>query len=341
MASRADNPAHSERGTMRPSSVVVFGGTGFIGGHLVARRAARDLAITQPVRHEARAMHLMPLPGVDIVEARLGDVDGADGDTALRRLVAGHDAVINLVGVLHSRRGEPYGPEFRHAHVDLPRRIVNACALEGVPRYLHMSALGADPRGPSMYQRSKADGEFAAHSRPEVAATVFRPSVVFGPDDSFLNMFARLQRHLPVVPLACASARFQPVYVGDVAESFARALLDPRTAGKTYELGGPDVFTLGELVRLAGRWAGHERRVLALPDGLARLQARFFELLPGAPIITRDNLDSMEVDNIVAPDTHALTAGALGIDVTALDAVAPQMLAAARQPGERRAHAGR
>ncbi|WP_296945578.1 complex I NDUFA9 subunit family protein [uncultured Massilia sp.] len=310
---------------MRPSSVVLFGGTGFIGGHLAARLAEHDLTIVVPTRHEGHATRLLPLPGVDVVAARVGE--GAEGDAALRRLVAGRDAVINLVGILHSRRGDPYGPDFRRVHVDLPRRIVDACAREGVPRYLHMSALGADPRGPSMYQRSKADGEAAAHGRPEVAATVFRPSVVFGPDDQFLNMFARLQRHLPVVPLACAGARFQPVYVGDVAEAFVRALLDPHAAGKTYELGGPQAYTLAELVRLAGRWSGHERRVVALPDALARLQARLFELLPGTPLITRDNLDSMRVDNIVRPDTQALTAAALGIKVTALEAVAPQMLA--------------
>jgi NADH dehydrogenase len=243
--------------------------------------------------------------------------------------VAGRAAVINLVGILHSRRGDPYGPDFRRAHVDLPRRIAAACAAEGVPRYLHMSALGADRNGPSMYQRSKADGEAAATSQPAVATTIFRPSVVFGPEDKFLNTFARLQRHLPVVPLACAHARFQPVYVGDVAEAFVRALLDGHTAGLTYELGGPQVYELAELVRLAGRYAGHERKVIALPDGLARLQARVFELLPGEPVITRDNLDSMKVDNVVHPSTNnkVLTTTALGIKLTALESVAPQYLA--------------
>lgn len=305
---------------MNVSSVVLFGGSGFIGSHLAARLSGHQLTIVLPTRHASHAMHLMPLPGVDIVEADLRD------DAALHRLVAGRDAVINLVGVLHAHRAQPYGPEFRQAHVELPRRLVAACAQAGVGRYLHMSALGADPHGPSMYQRSKADGEAAAHSRPEVAATVFRPSVVFGPEDNFLNMFARLQRHLPLVPLACAGARFQPVYVGDVAEAFVRALLDPHAARQTYELGGPQVYTLAELVRLAGRYAGHERRVLALPDGLARLQATLFEMLPGTPVITRDNLDSMKVDNVISPATKALTAAALGIKLTALEAVAPQYL---------------
>jgi NADH dehydrogenase len=281
-------------------------------------------------------MHLMPL-GVDIVQADLND------DAALRKLVAGHTAVINLVGILHSRRGDPYGPDFRRVHVELPRRIAAACAAEGVPRFLHMSALGANRHGPSMYQRSKADGEVAAASQPAVATTIFRPSVVFGPEDRFLNMFARLQRHLPVVPLACAHARFQPVYVGDVAEAYVRALLDPHTAGFTYELGGPQVYQLGELVRLAGRYAGHERKILALPDGLARLQAMFFELLPGEPVITRDNLDSMKVDNVVHPskDNKVLTTTALGIKLTALEAVAPQYLAPSGGLDALRARAGR
>jgi len=307
---------------MDAQSVVMFGGTGFIGSHLAARLCDRGVSTVVPTRHTNHGMHLMPL-GVDIVQADPYD------DAALRRLVAGRAAVINLVGILHSRRGDPYGPDFRRAHVDLPRRIVAACAAEGVPRYLHMSALGADRNGPSMYQRSKADGEAAATSQPAVATTIFRPSVVFGPEDKFLNTFARLQRHLPVVPLACAHARFQPVYVGDVAEAFVRALLDPHTAGFTYELGGPQVYELAELVRLAGRYAGHERKVIALPDGLARLQARVFELLPGEPVITRDNLDSMKVDNVVHPSTNnkVLTTTALGIKLTALESVAPQYLA--------------
>jgi uncharacterized protein YbjT (DUF2867 family) len=320
---------------MRPSSVILFGATGFIGRHLAARLSAQDLRIVAATRHETTAMHLMPLPGVEIVAADLRD------DGALRRLVAGHDAVINLVGVLHSRRGDPYGPEFRQAHVDLPRRLANACADAGVPRYLHMSALGADPRGASMYQRSKADGEAAARSRLEVAATIFRPSVVFGPEDNFLNTFARLQKQFPVIPLASADARFQPVYVGDVADAFVAALLDPHTAQQTYELGGPQVYTLRELVGLAGRYAGHERLILALPDGLARLQARMFELLPGTPIITRDNLDSMKADNVIAASTKVLTAAALGIKLTPLEAVATQYLSPTGRLEPNRARAAR
>jgi uncharacterized protein YbjT (DUF2867 family) len=320
---------------MRPLSVVMFGGTGFIGSHLAARLSERDIPVVLPTRHAQHGDHLKLLPGVDVVEADLGD------DATLQRLLTGHTAVINLVGVLHSDRGTPYGQAFRRAHVELPQRLVDACARAGVPRYLHMSALGADAHGPSMYQRSKADGETAARSRPEVAATIFRPSVVFGPEDNFLNMFARLQRHLPLVPLAGAQARFQPIYVGDVADAFVRALLDAHSAGKVYELGGPAVYTLGELVRLAGRYAGHERTVLPLPDAVARLQATFFEMLPGEPLITRDNLDSMKVDNVVTSSTKVLTAEALGIKLTPLESVAPAYLAPDGQLDVLRARTGR
>jgi len=320
---------------MRPLSVVLFGGTGFIGSHLTARLSDHEIPVVLATRHEQHADHLKLLPGVDFFQVDLGD------DAALRRLVAGHTAVINLVGILHSSRGTPYGPEFKRVHVELPRRIAGACAREGVPRLLHMSALGADPHGPSMYQRSKADGEEAARSQPAVAATIFRPSVVFGPDDHFLNLFARLQRRLPVVPLVCAHARFQPVYVGDVVEAFVRALLDAHSAGNVYELGGPQVYELAELVRLAGRYSGHERPVLALPDGLARLQVRAFELLPGEPMITSDNLDSMKVPNVISPSTKALTAEALGIKLTPLESVAPTYLAQEGQLDALRQHAGR
>jgi NADH dehydrogenase len=154
-------------------------------------------------------------------------------------------------------------------------------------------------------------------------------------------MFARLQRHLPVVPLAGAHARFQPVYVGDVAEAFVRALLDPHTRGRVYELGGPQVYTLAELVRLSGRYSGHERKVIALPDALARLQAMFFELLPGTPLISRDNLDSMKVANVVNPASQVLTAEALGIKLTPLEAVAPQYLSPTGRLDVLRARAGR
>jgi uncharacterized protein YbjT (DUF2867 family) len=321
---------------MRDLMVVVFGGSGFIGSHLVAQLAARGVRVVVPTRRYESGKHLIPLPGVNVIEADMYD------PAALRALVEGCDAAINLVGLLHSRRGKPWGPDFQRAHVELPKKIVDACALERVPRYLHMSALGADVNGPSMYQRSKAQGEVMARSHPEVAATIFRPSVVFGPEDKFLNMFARLQRWLPVMPLACADATFQPVYVGDVAAAFTHALFDPKSRHLVFDLGGPQIYTLAELVRMAGRYSGHERPIVELPDWLGRLQALMLELLPGKTLMSRDNLDSMKVDNVVDPAIQALTATTLGIKLTALEAVAPRYLAPL---GERfdqyRARAGR
>jgi len=320
---------------MKDMTVVVFGGTGFIGSHLVARLSAEGARVIVPTRRYERSKHLIFLPRVEVVEADIGDA------AVLRRLLAGRDAAINLVGLLHSRRGTPYGPDFLHAHVELPRRIVGACAAGRVPRYLHMSALGAAIDAPSMYLRSKADGEIVARAEPTVAATIFRPSVVFGPEDKFLNRFARIQKWLPVVPLACADADFQPVYVGDVAQAFVNALADPKTRHQVYHLGGPQIYPLADLVRLAGRWSHHPRPVVGMPDWLARIQAGFFEILPGTPLISRDNLDSMKVDNVVDPAIQATTASALGIKLTPLEAVAPHYLSPSERFDDFRARAGR
>ena len=320
---------------MKDMTVVVFGGSGFIGAHLVARLSAAGARVIVPTRRAERAKHLIFLPRVEVVETDI------HSDAALHQLMAGKTAAINLVGVLHSRRGEPYGPDFKRAHVELPRRIVAACAAQRVPRYLHMSALGADVNGPSMYQRSKADGEIAARAEPGVAATIFRPSVVFGEGDSFLNTFARMQKWLPFIPLAGAEADFQPVYVGDVAQAFVNALGDPKTRQQVFQLGGPQIYSLAELVRLAGRYSHHRRPVFGIPDSLGRLQARLFELLPGDPVMSRDNLDSMKVDNVVDPAIQAATAAALGIKLTALEAVAPRYLSPSERFDDFRARAGR
>jgi NADH dehydrogenase len=228
--------------------------------------------------------------------------------------------------VLHSgaaRSGASYGPDFAAAHVELPKKIVTACADHGVPRYLHMSALGAETDAPSMYLRSKAEGEAAAFSNPAVAATAFRPSVVFGPDDHFLNLFAALQKFLPVMFLGAANAKFQPVYVEDVARAFVSALDNGNTIGGVYELAGPTVYTLRELVRLAGVYSGHRRPVIGLPAPLARLQALVLEHMPGGPLLSRDNLDSMKVDNVASGPIAA----ELSITPTSLEAVAPYYLA--------------
>lgn len=308
-------------------NVLVIGGTGFIGSHLIAKLVDADCRVTVPTRRESHASHLLLLPDVEqVVEANVHD------DAALDRLMHGQDAVINLVGILHGKpgpAGSRYGTDFARAHVELPRRIVEACVRNGVRRLLHMSALGVSPDAPSMYLRSKADGEAAVLSEPAVAATIFRPSVVFGDNDRFLNMFASLQRMLPLMLLAGADAKFQPVYVEDVARAFVVALQDRRTVGKVYELAGPKVYTLRELVRLAGEFSGHRRPVIGVPDAFARLQAFFLEHLPGGPLMSRDNLDSMKVDNV----RTSTLADELGIQWTSVEAVASRYLRGSHRYG--------
>lgn len=280
--------------------VLVLGGTGFIGSALVAQLASQGRSILLPTRRALNARHLQMLPGVELVEADIHD------EATLARLVRGVDAVINLVGVLHSRRGKrgtDYGPDFARAHVELPRKVAAACAQAGVRRYLHMSALGASASGPSMYLRSKAAGEAAAQAEKGLAVTIFRPSVVFGEGDHFLNLFASLQSVLPVVAIGGADARFQPVYVEDVAHAFVAALEERAAIGRTIELVGPRVYTLRELVQLAGRYSGHPRPVFGLPPALARMQAWFLEHAPGGPLMSRDNLDSMKADNVASAGT--------------------------------------
>lgn len=299
--------------------ILVIGGSGFIGSHLVAQLGAGGYDVVVPTRRFARARHLQVLPAVDVVETDVHD------EAVLAKLVAGAAAVVNLVGILHGKaigHGR-YGPAFARAHVELPRKIVAACAAHGVRRYLHMSALGADANAPSMYLRSKADGEAAARANPKVGATIFRPSVVFGEEDHFLNLFASLQKFFPFMPLGAANAKFQPVYVGDVARAFVKALGDQHTIGRSYELAGPHVYTLRELVHLAGKYSGHERPVIGLPPTLAKMQAWFLEHAPGGPVMSRDNLASMRVDNVSSESMRET----LGIEPTALEAVAPLYLA--------------
>ena len=300
---------------MRHQTIAVIGGSGFIGSELINRLVAdgRNVRVATRRRENAKRLTIYP---VDVLEVNL--FDPAQLDVFLR----GVDAVINLAGILHSRRGEPYGADFARMHVELPKKIASACAAEKIRRVIHISALGADPQGSSMYLRSKGDGERALQAARGLDTTIFRPSVVFGPGDAFLNTFASLQRAFPVIPVACAKARFQPVYVGDVVQAIVNALDNAETYGKTYPLAGPRVYTLAELVRFAGQSVGRDRRIYALPGFVGRLQARVFEMLPGPPMLTRDNLDSMKTDSVmsgpIAPE--------LGITPTSLEAVAPEYL---------------
>jgi len=310
---------------MRYSRILVVGGSGFVGRHLVAALAAAGAEVTVPTRRLERAKPLILLPTVNVVEADAGEAN------TLAQLAAGHDALINLAGVLHSRRGRPfergpndYGPDFARAHVEVAQAAVGACRAAGVKRLLHMSALGASREAPSEYLRSKAVGEQSVLAADDLAVTVFRPSVIFGPDDRFLNLFAKLAAVLPVLAVACPQARFQPVYVGDVVRVFLAALAMPEAAGKRYDLCGPRVYTLAELVKYACAASGRTRLVVGLPDRLSYLQAWLMELKP-VPLMTRDNYRSMQVPSVCADSGS----GALpfGFNPTALEVVAPGWLA--------------
>lgn len=290
--------------------VLVLGGSGFIGRHIVAALAARGMQVTVPSRSRERAKYLVLLPTVSVIEADIND------PPTLRRLVAGRGAVINLVGILHGRHG---GDDFARAHVELPHAIVAACREYDVRRLMHMSALGADPDAPSEYLRSKGVGEDVILAAVDIAPSVFRPSVVFGEEDRFLNLFSRLASFSPVLALAGAQARFQPVYVGDVARAFIAALDDRASFGKRYDLCGPTVYTLRELVEYVCRATGRNRAVIGLPDSLAHLQAWMLEHLPG-PLMSRDNLLSMQVPSVCDCPLP------FGIVATPLEAVAPLYL---------------
>lgn len=299
------------------SSVLVLGGTGFVGRSvceaLVERARGGEGRITVPSRHPQRAKAIQLLPTVEVVNADVHD------EAQLARLVQGRDAVINLVAILHG--GEA---AFQRVHVDLPRKLAHACHAAGVRRVVHVSSLGAAPGAPSRYQRSKAAGETALRCAG-LDLTVLRPSVIFGAEDRFLNLFAALQAVFPLMPLAGADARFQPVWVNDVARAIARALDTHASIGRTCECTGPRVYTLAELVRLAGRWSGHERTVIPLPAALGRLQATLMEWLPGEPLMSRDNLDSMRLPNVASGTLPGLES--LGIQPTALEGVMPEWLA--------------
>ena len=305
---------------MNPKRVVIVGGSGFIGRAIGNRLCEAGVTVLIPTRRRSRAGHVLLLPNADVVETDVHD------PAALAHLFTDADAVVNTVGVLHSRPGTPYGPDFARAHVELPQKIVTACRTAGVARLVHISALGANANGPSEYQRSKAAGEHAIEAAgPDIAWTILRPSVVFGRGDSFLNLFADLARMFPVLPLTGASCRFQPVYVEDVAEAVYQSLARPDAAGQTFELAGPTVYTLRQLVEYVSALVGKPRPIIGLPEGIGMVQARLMELAP-QPLMSRDNVRSMRVDNVASGAPQPW-----GRRPTPLEAIAPTWLGEANK----------
>lgn len=296
--------------------VCILGGSGFVGSHLCNRLHADGYRIRVLTRHRERSRHLLVIPSVEVVELDVND------PMLLREAMEGAGIVINLVGILneHGDRGKG----FHKAHVELTTRVIEFCKRNGTRRLLHMSALHAAANGPSNYLRSKGIAEdHLMAARGDLDITIFRPSVIFGPQDSFLNRFAGLLRLAPVLPLAKPGARFAPVFVGDVVEAFVRAIDDKSTYGRRYDLCGPQVFTLRQLVEYVKTQIGAGTGIIGLGDGLSRMQAAVFEHVPGKPF-SKDNLRSLSVDSVCGGENGLAH---FGITPTTLESVAPQYLA--------------
>lgn len=297
---------------MKFSKVALLGGSGFVGRHL-----------THHLHNAGYQCRVLTRRAFRHPELRLSAEVREVGDYSVERLVPaleGCDAAINLVGILNASRET----SFRDVHVRLTERVVEACHQADIHRLLHMSALHADQAaGSSEYLRTKGEGENRAHTlgKPDIAVTSFQPSVIFGPDDSFLNRFAQLLKIPGPLPLACANTRFAPVYVCDVAEAFVRALPERHTFGRRYQLCGPDIYTLEELVRLIAYHTRRYKEIIRLSDGLARLQAAILQHAPGKPF-TPDNFLSLQTDSVC--DNNGLLE--LGVTPTPLGPLAEEFL---------------
>jgi NADH dehydrogenase len=303
---------------MRHRLFTIFGGTGFIGRYVVSRLADRGARLRVISRSPStHGNHLQPLGRVDQIVVQSADLSS---EAALQRAVAGSAGVVNLIGILRDTRRH----RFAEVQGALPGRIAAGARAEGVARMVQISAIGADPASSSAYARSKAEGERRVlEAFPD--ATVLRPSIVIGPEDGFFNRFAGLARILPALPLIGGGCtRFQPVYVGDVAQAVVAALEHEDCRGRIYELGGPQIYSFAELMRYMLRVVGRRRLLPSVPFGLAAFQARFLELLPEPPL-TRDQVELLKFDNVASPDMPGLQA--LGITPTPIELIVPQYLA--------------
>ena len=297
---------------MTIKTIAVLGGTGFVGSCLVAKLNDQGYQVKVIARRRESAKHLILLPNVQVIECNIANTYG------LKDAFKGCDAVINLIGILH----ESGKQAFAAMHHQLPRRLAQLCEELAITRFVHMSALQASNNAPSQYLRSKAAGEAAiSEFNKKLDITIFRPSVIFGCGDHFINLFANLVKFSPVIPLAMPDAKFQPIWVEDVAQAFVNALENTATYGKIYELGGPQIYTLRELVQKVMTILGKQRPIIGLNDKLSMAQAYMMELMP-IKLMTRDNVRSMQVDSVcstcIAPE--------LNVAPAALEVIVPDYL---------------
>jgi NADH dehydrogenase len=317
------NPRRAGGAGMKQHRVAILGGAGFIGRYVVKRLAERGDVLTVGGRHAASAKFLK-LKG-DVGQVGLVNLS-IDDETLLPAFVANNDSVVNLVGILH----ESGGQRFEIAHHVGPARLARLAREAGAERFVHLSAIGADPRSSSAYARTKAAGEEAVRDAFPTA-TILRPSLVFGPEDQFFNRFGALATISPVLPLiGGGETRFQPVYVGDVADAVVRCIDDSTTAGRTYELGGPKVYSFRALIELLLAQIRRKRLLLDIPFGLATVQARLMSVLPNPPL-TPDQIEMLKRDNVVS--SGALTLASLGITPTPLEAILPSYVNRFRRGG--------
>ena len=292
--------------------VCVLGGSGFVGSAIVRQLSLAGYGVKVPTRRREASKHLILLSNVEVIECDIMD------DAALAKALKGVDAVINLIGILHNSKKA----SFKAMHAELPVRLAKICVKFGIKRLLHMSALQASQQAPSAYLKSKADGESAVlRANKNLDVTVFRPSIIFGRGDGFINLFATLVKLLPVILLAKPNAKFQPIYVEDVAQAFVASLDNIDTYGKAYDLGGPKVYTLRQLVAYVADTLGKKRPIIGLNDMLSYLQAFAMELLP-VKLMTRDNVRSMEVDSVCVTSFPAF----LDFQPLALETIVPDYL---------------
>lgn len=299
----------------------VFGGAGFIGRQVVQRLAREDYVVRVAGRDTVRARALQTMGRVGQIAPIAADITDEAG---VARAVEGASVVVNTVGILHG--------DFERIQAEGPARVGRLSAVAGVEKLVHISAIGADPGSESRYARSKAAGE-AGLLAAFPNATILRPSIVFGPGDGFFGRFGQMAMMLPFMPVIAGDTRFQPVYVGDVAEAVMAALANPDAAGKTYELGGPRAWSFRELLAFIVKETGRSRRLVEIPMGIAQLQARFAELLPNPPV-TRDQLILLQRDNVVGEGARTLAD--LGIAPQSIEALVPPLLARFKPGGNRR-----